>query len=78
MIHAHILNRVILQDITMMYSEECVYSEECDTEYFYDDKDYYNDDSLDDLEDDDDQNPWIDLPTSPLLLSKIYFGDQTS
>ncbi|RGB43573.1 hypothetical protein C1646_661314 [Rhizophagus diaphanus] len=72
LIHAHIFNRVILQDITMMYSEEC------DTEYFYDDKDNYNDDSLDDLEDDDDQNTWIDPPTSPLLLSKIYFGEQAS
>lgn len=55
-----------------------MYSEECDTEYFYDDKDNYNDDSLDDLEDDDDQNTWIDPPTSPLLLSKIYFGEQAS
>jgi len=75
LIHVHIFNRVILQDITMMYSEEC------DTEYFYDDKDNYNDDNddlLDDLEDDDDQDIWIDPPTSPLLLSKIYFGEQTS
>ncbi|GBB86293.1 hypothetical protein RclHR1_12710003 [Rhizophagus clarus] len=72
LIHSHIFNRVILQDITMMYSQEY------DTEYFYEDKDYYNDDSLDDLEDDDDQNTWIDPPTSPLLLSKIYYGEQTS
>jgi hypothetical protein len=54
-----------------------VYPEECDTEYFYDDKDY-NDDLLDDLDDDDDQNTWIDPPTSPLMLSKIYFGEQLS
>ncbi|RIA83992.1 hypothetical protein C1645_821195 [Glomus cerebriforme] len=77
LLHAHIFNRVILQDITMTYAEEY------DAEYFYDDKEYYNDyndyisDSSDDLEEeDDDQNNWIDSPTSRLILSKIYFGEQ--
>ena len=68
-----------------------MYAEEYDAEYYYDDKEYYNDYiSSDELEDDydqcddqyddqyDDQDSWIDSPTSSLLLSKIYFGEQTS
>ena len=57
-----------------------MYAEECDADYFYDDKEYYNNqisNLSNDFEEQDDQNSWISSPTSPLLLSKIYFGQMS-
>ena len=55
-----------------------MYAEECDGDYSYDDKEYYSNqvpNSSNDFEEqDDDQTGWISSPTTSLLLSKIYFG----